>query len=61
RGEGDATATDIYAKAYSKDREFYKFSRSLSAYQDNFSSRGDVILLQPDSEYFKYFKQSQGK
>ena len=61
RGEGDAKATDIYAKAYSKDREFYKFSRSLSAYQENFSNRGDVILLQPDSEYFKYFKQSQGK
>jgi membrane protease subunit HflC len=61
RGEGDAKATDIYAKAYSKDREFYKFSRSLSAYQENFSNSGDVILLQPDSEYFKYFKQSTGK
>jgi len=61
RGEGDAKATDIYAKAYSKDREFYKFSRSLNAYQQNFSNSKDMILLQPDSEYFKYFKNSQGK
>jgi membrane protease subunit HflC len=58
RGEGDAKATDIYAKAFSKDPEFYKFSRSLSAYKQNFSSKSDVILLQPDSDYFKYFKKS---
>ncbi len=61
RGEGDAVATDTYAKAFSKDREFYKFYRSLTAYKNNFSSSEDVILLQPDSEYFKYFKNSQGK
>lgn len=56
RGDGDALATEIYAKAFGKNREFYKFSRSLNAYKENFSSRDDVILLQPDSEYFKYFK-----
>jgi len=61
RGEGDAIATDIYAKAFGKDREFYKFYRSLNAYTNNFSSSSDVILLQPDSEYFKYFKKSSGK
>lgn len=61
RGEGDAVATETYAKAFSKDREFYKFTRSLTAYKNNFSSNSDVILLQPDSEYFKYFKSSQGK
>jgi membrane protease subunit HflC len=61
RGKGDARATAIYAKAYGKNREFYKFTRSLNAYTNNFSSSDDVILLQPDSEYFKYFKKSGGK
>jgi membrane protease subunit HflC len=61
RGEGDARATEIYAKAYSKDKEFYKFSRSLTAYQKTFSNAGDVILLEPDSEYFRYFKDPSGK
>ena len=61
RGEGDAFATDIYAKAFGKDREFYKFYRSLNAYTNNFSSSNDVILLKPDSEYFKYFKNPAGK
>ena len=61
RGEGDAKATEIYAKAYSKDKEFYKFTRSLNAYTKNFSSAGDVILLQPDSDYFRYFKDPSGK
>lgn len=61
RGEGDAKATEIYAKAYNKDKEFYKFYRSLTAYTNNFSSPSDVILLQPDSDYFRYFKDSAGK
>jgi membrane protease subunit HflC len=61
RGEGDAKATDIYAKAFSKDKEFYKFYRSLTAYQKTFSNSGDVILLEPDSEYFRYFKDPSGK
>ena len=61
RGEGDARATEIYALAFNKDREFYKFSRSLTAYQKTFSNSGDVILLEPDSEFFSYFKDSSGK
>ena len=61
RGEGDARATEIYAGAFNKDREFYKFSRSLTAYQKTFSNPGDVILLEPDSEYFRYFKDPTGK
>ena len=61
RGEGDAIATETYAKEFGKDREFYKFYRSLNAYTNNFSSSSDVILLRPDSEYFKYFKSSTGK
>jgi membrane protease subunit HflC len=61
RGNGDAKATEIYAKAFGKNREFYKFTRSLNAYQQNFSSSDDVILLEPDSEYFKYFKNPNSK
>jgi len=61
RGEGDAHATEIYAEAFNKDREFYKFSRSLTAYSKNFSSAGDVILLKPDSDYFRYFKDPSGE
>lgn len=60
RGEGDAHATDTYAKAFSKDPEFYKFYRSMTAYEKTFSNAGDVILLEPDSEYFQYFKKSAG-
>ncbi|MFC1589285.1 protease modulator HflC [Pseudomonadota bacterium] len=61
RGSGDAKATEIYAKAFGKNREFYKFYRSLNAYKGNFSSSSDVILLEPDSEYFKYFKNPNAK
>lgn len=61
RGTGDAKATSTYAKSFGRDREFYKFYRSLNAYKGNFSSSSDVILLQPDSEYFKYFKNPNKK
>ena len=54
RGEGDAQATAIYAEAYEKDPEFYAFTRSLNAYKETFSSRGDVLLLDPKSEFFRY-------
>ncbi len=56
RGEGDARSADIYAQAFGKDREFYSFYRSLNAYRNSFGSREDVIVLQPDSEFFQYFK-----
>jgi membrane protease subunit HflC len=61
RGEGDARATDIYAQAFNNDEEFYRFYRSLNAYKNNFSTSDDVILLEPDSEFFRYFKDSSGK
>lgn len=61
RGGGDAKASAIYAQAFGKNREFYKFTRSLNAYKNNFSKDSDIILLEPDSEYFKYFKKSAGK
>lgn len=61
RGEGDATAAEIYAKAFSKDEEFYSFYRSLNAYENVFSKQEDVLVLDPDSEFFKYFKDRTGR
>ena len=60
RGEGDATATAIYADAFNQDPEFYSFTRSLRAYQDSFQGNGDIMLVQPDSEFFRYLKDSSG-
>jgi len=61
RGEGDAKATDIYAKAYNQDPSFYKFYRSLNSYKDTFSSASDILLLSPDTDYFQFFKDPLGK
>ena len=60
RGQGDAEATRVYAEAFNEDPEFYSFTRSLRAYQDAFQGQGDVLLLQPDSEFFRYLKDSSG-
>ena len=59
RGNGDANATATYAEAYSKDPEFYDFTRSLKAYQATFQSKGDILLLDPDSDFFKYLDNSK--
>ncbi|MAB23177.1 protease modulator HflC [Pseudomonas neustonica] len=58
RGDGDAKAAKIYAEAYTKDPEFYAFSRSLQAYRESFASKSDVLVLDPESDFFKYL---QGK
>lgn len=60
RGEGDAEATAIYAAAYGKNPEFYAFTRSLDAYRTAFSNKGDVLVLDPGSEFFRYLNQSSG-
>jgi membrane protease subunit HflC len=60
RGEGDAIATSVYATAFNEDPEFYSFTRSLRAYQDAFQGKGDIMLVQPDSEFFRYLKDSGG-
>ena len=60
KGEGDAKATAIYARAYQENPEFYAFYRSLEAYKQSFRSKSDVLVLEPNSEFFKYFK-SGGK
>ncbi|MCX7109713.1 MAG: protease modulator HflC [Proteobacteria bacterium] len=59
RGEGDATAADIYAQAYGKDKNFFSFYRSLTAYKQAFKNEGDTLVLEPDSEFFQYFKKSK--
>ena len=61
RGEGDAQATEIYASAYGKNADFYSFYRSLNAYQNSFQGNNDILLLKPDSDFFKYFRGQQGK
>ncbi len=60
RGEGDAEATAIYAAAFGKNPEFYAFTRSLDAYRTAFSSKGDVLVLDPGSEFFRYLNESSG-
>ncbi len=61
RGEGDATAANIYAQAYGKDQEFYTLTKSLTAYKQTFSSKNDILVLEPDSQFFRYFNQSKPK
>ena len=56
RGEGDATATQTYTKAYSKDPEFYAFYRSLQAYERSLGKDGDLLVVTPDGDFFKYLK-----
>ena len=59
RGQGDAEAAAIYAAAYNKDPEFYSFYRSLQAYRESFSGKSDVLVLDPNSDFFKFFQGSQ--
>jgi membrane protease subunit HflC len=61
KGEGDAKATAIYADAFGKNPEFARFYRSLEAYRATFKNRGDVMVVDPNSEFFKYFKQPGSK
>ena len=60
RGEGDAQAAAIYAEAYGRDSEFYSFLRSLQAYGNTFGGGSDILLVEPDSEFFRYLKDSEG-
>ncbi|WP_198244657.1 protease modulator HflC [methane-oxidizing endosymbiont of Gigantopelta aegis] len=56
RGEGEAKAADIYAKTYGKDVEFFNFYRTMVAYKKTFDKEGDMLVLEPNSDFFKYFK-----
>ncbi len=57
RGAGDAEAAAIYAAAYNRDPEFYRFYRSMAAYRETFASKGDVLLVQPESDFFSYMSK----
>ena len=61
RGEGDATAAAIFAGAYRQDPEFYAFVRSLTAYRKAFDNKSDLMVVDPDSDFFRYLKDSGGK
>lgn len=58
RGDGDAQSAAIYAAAFNKDREFYQFYRRMSAYQTTFANKDDILLVDPDSDFFKYLNNS---
>ncbi|MBE0435212.1 MAG: protease modulator HflC [Methylomicrobium sp.] len=59
RGEGDAISADTYAKAFTRDAEFYSFYRSINAYKDTFSDSDRLMVIDPESEFFKYFKSQK--
>jgi membrane protease subunit HflC len=61
RGEGDAEAASVYANAYQRDPEFYSFVRSLNAYKSAFASKADIMLLEPDSDFFKYLNKQNSR
>lgn len=61
KGRGDAAAASIYADAYERDSEFYAFIRSINAYVEVFSGKKDVLLLEPGSDFFRYFSDSKGE
>lgn len=60
RGDADATAAAIYAKSYEQDAEFYDFMRSLQAYENSFKNKSDILVVSPDTEFFKYMQDSVG-
>ncbi len=59
RGEGDAKSSEIYAHSYGKDIEFFTFYRSLNAYKKTFSNASDMLVIEPNSDFFKYFKHQK--
>jgi len=61
RGVGDAVAADTYAKAYNRDAEFYEFYRSIDAYKKSMGRPGDILILDPNNEFFRYLNQSSGE
>ena len=61
RGDGDAKAAEQYASAYNKDPEFYEFYRSINAYSEVFANKSDLLVLDPNSEFFKYLQDGNAK
>ncbi|WP_455234982.1 protease modulator HflC [Thiogranum longum] len=61
KGEGDARAAEVYANAFGKDKEFFAFHRSLEAYRSSFERGNDLMVLEPEGEFFNYFNETTGK
>ena len=61
RGEGDAVAAEIYANAFNQDQEFYTFYRSIAAYKSSFAGKEDLLVIDPESDFFRYLKNPTGK
>lgn len=61
RGEGDAKAAEIYARAFSQDPAFYAFYRSLIAYRESFAQGGTLLVIEPDSDFFRFFRDLSGR
>jgi membrane protease subunit HflC len=61
RGEGDAQAAEIYARAYERNPEFYAFYRSINAYKESMGRSNDLLVLDPNNEFFRYLNQSSGE
>jgi membrane protease subunit HflC len=60
KGEGDGKASAIYGEAYGKNPEFYAFYRSMESYRNSFRNKSDLMVMQPNSEFFRYMKSSKG-
>ena len=60
RGEGDAVAAEIYANAFNQDQEFYTFYRSIAAYKSSFAGKEDLLVIDPESDFFRYLKNPTG-
>ena len=61
KGEGDAKAATIYAQAFQQNPEFYSFYRSMEAYKSSFRSKSDILVVEPNSDFFRYLRDSAGK
>ena len=61
KGEGDAKAASIYAQAFQQNPEFYSFYRSMEAYKSSFRNKADVMVVEPNSDFFRYLRDSTGK
>jgi membrane protease subunit HflC len=61
RGDGDAKSAEVYASAFNKDPEFYGFYRSINAYGEVFKDKGDLLVLDPDSDFFKYLESGSAQ
>jgi membrane protease subunit HflC len=61
RGDGDAKSAEVYASAFNKDPEFYGFYRSINAYGEVFKDKSDLLVLDPDSDFFKYLESGSAK